>query len=65
MAGEGEDGGELCGGGEREVISRFVPDLPILEESAVNLGAQVEVGPWKSEVAGGVAFGSELCSSIS
>ena len=36
VAREGEDGGELCGGGEREVISRFVPDLPLLEESAAN-----------------------------
>ena len=36
VARKGEDGGELCGGGEREVISRFVPDLPLLEESAAN-----------------------------
>ena len=43
VAREGEDGRELCGGGEREVISWFVPDLPLLEKSAANLGAQVRV----------------------
>ena len=62
---EGEDGRELCGGGEREVISWFVPDLPLLEKSAANLGAQAEVGPWGSEVVGRVALGSEFCGSIS
>ena len=31
----------------------------------MNLGAQVGIGPWESEVAGGVAFGSEFCGSIS
>ena len=65
VAREGEDGRELCGGGEREVISWFVPDLPLLEKSAVNLGAQVGVGPWESEVVGGVALGSEFCGNIS
>ena len=39
VARKGKDGGELCGGGEWEVISRFMPDLPLLEESATNLGA--------------------------
>ena len=29
VAREGEDGRELCGGGEGEVISRYVPDLPL------------------------------------
>ena len=45
MAREGEDGGELCGGGEREVIPWFVPDLPLLEELAADLRAEVRVGP--------------------
>ena len=65
MARGGEDSRELCGGGEREVISWFVPDLPLLEKSAANLGAQVGIGPWESEVVGGVALGSEFCGSIS
>ena len=65
MAREGEDGRELCGEGEREVISWFVPDLPLLEKSAADLGAQVGVGPRESEVVGRVAFGSEFCGSIS
>ena len=64
MAGEGEDGGELGGGGEWEVVSWFVPDLPLLEKSAANLGAQVGIGPWESGVVGGVAVGSEFCGSI-
>ena len=65
VAKEGEDSRDLCGGGEREVISWFVPDLPLLEKSAANLGVQVGVGPWESEVVGRVAFGSQFCGSIS
>ena len=38
---EGEDGGELCGGGEGEVISRYVPDLPLPKKLAVDLRAKV------------------------
>ena len=37
VAREGEDGGELCGGGEREVIPWFVPDLLLPEEFAADL----------------------------
>ena len=65
MAGDGEDSGELGGGGEWEVVSWFVPELPLLEKSAANLGAQVGIGLWGSEVVGGVALGSEFCGSIS
>ena len=56
---------ELFGGGEREVVFWFVPNLPLLEKSTANLGEQEGVGPWECEVVGRVAFGSELCSSIS
>ena len=45
MAREGEDDRELCGGGEREVIPWFVPDLPFPEELATELRAEVRVGP--------------------
>ena len=65
MAREGEDGRELCGGGERKVVSWFVPDLPLLEKSAANLGAKVGVGPGEIEAIGRVAFGSQFCGSIS
>ena len=65
VAREGEDGRQLSGGPEREVVSWFVPDLPLLEKSAANLGAQVGIGPWESEVVGGVALGSEFCGSAS
>ena len=47
MAREGEDGGELCGGGEGEVISRYVPDLPLPKKLAADLRAKVRVGPGK------------------
>ena len=60
MAGEGEDGGELGGGGDWEVVSWFVPDLPLLEKSAANLGAKVGVGPGEIEAIGRVAFGSKF-----
>ena len=65
MAGEGEDGGELGGGREWEVVSWFVPDLPLLEKSAANLTAQVGVGPWGHEVVGGAALSSEFCGGAS
>ena len=45
MAREGEDGRELCGGGERKVVPRFVPDLPLSEELATDLRAEMRVGP--------------------
>ena len=47
VAREGEDGRELCGGGEREVVPWFVPDLPLPEELATDLRAEVRVGPRK------------------
>ena len=55
MAREGEDGGELCGGGGGEIVSWFVPDLPLLEKPVTNLRAQVRV-PWEHEVVGRVAL---------
>ena len=60
MAREGEDGRELSGGGEREVVSWFVPDLPLLEKSAANLGAKVGVEPGEIEAIGRVVFGSKF-----
>ena len=36
---EGGDGRELCGGGEREVTSRFAPGLPLPEELVADLRA--------------------------
>ena len=65
MEREGEDGRELCGGGEREVVSWFVSDLPLLEKPVATLRAHVEVGPWEYEVVGRVALGSEFCSGVS
>ena len=47
MTREGEDGRELRGVGEGEVISWFVPGLSLLEELAADLRANVGVGPWK------------------
>ena len=65
MAREGGDGGELCRGGEREVVSWFVPDMPPLEKTATDLRAQVGVGPWEHEVVGRVTIGSEFCGGVS
>ena len=45
VAREGEDDRELCGGGERDVIAWFVPDLPLPEELATDLRTEVRVGP--------------------
>ena len=56
---------ELFGGGEREVVFWFVPNLPLLEKPATNLRAQVGVGPREYEVAGRVALGGELCGGVS
>ena len=64
MAREGEDGGELCARGEREVISWLMPDLPFLEKSVSDLRAQVGVGPGEVEAVRGVALGSEFCGGI-
>ena len=47
MARKGEDGGELCGGREGEVISRYVPDLPLPKKFAADLRAKARVGPGK------------------
>ena len=41
VATEGEDGGELFGGGEGEVISRYMPDLPLPKKLAADLRAEV------------------------
>ena len=65
MARESEDGGELYRGGEWEVVSWLVSDLPLLEKSATDLRAQVGVGPREKEAIVGVALGSEFCSGIS
>ena len=64
MAREGEDGGELCARGEREVISWLMPDLPFLEKSVSDLRVQVGVGPGEVEAVRGVALGSEFCGGI-
>ena len=45
VAREGEVGGELCGGGSTEVISRYVPGLPLPKMLAADLGVKVRVGP--------------------
>ena len=42
-----------------------MPDLPLLEKSAANLGAKVGVGPGEIEAIGRVAFGSKFSSGIS
>ena len=63
MAREGEDGRELCGGGEREVVSWFTPDLSLLEKSATILGAEVGVESGKIEAIGKVAL-SEFSRGI-
>ena len=47
VAREGEDNRKLCGGGEGEVIFRYVPDLPLTEELAADLRAKVRVRPGK------------------
>ena len=67
VAREGEDGRELCGGGEREVVSWFVPDLPLLEKPATDLRAQVGVGPWEISAVGRVILrvDSEFYNGIS
>ena len=52
-------------GGEWEVVSWLVPDLPLLEKSATNLRAQVGVGPWEYEVVGRAALRSEFCGGVS
>ena len=64
MAREGEDGGELCARGGREVVSWLMPDLPFLEKPVADLRAQVGVGLGKVEAVRGVALGSEFCSGI-
>ena len=46
VKGERGDGGELGGGRKKEVISRSVPNLPLLEELATDLCAN-EILPWE------------------
>ena len=43
VAREGEDSGELFGGGEGEAIFRYVPDLPLPKKLAADLRAKVRV----------------------
>ena len=68
MAREGEDGGELCARGEREVISWLMPDLPFLEKSVADLRAQVGVGPGEVEAVRGLpsaaSFAAASASSL-
>ena len=48
-----------------EVVSWFVPDLPLLEKPATNLGAQVEARPGEIEAIRRVVLGSEFCGGTS
>ena len=42
-----------------------VADLSLLDNSATNLRAQLEVGPWEHDAVWSITLGCELCGSVS